>query len=184
MIILTYVDDCIIVGPSMENINRFVDSMKNGDKNFVFTDEGDINKFLGDQLDDKILKISQPYLTDRIISFLNIDANYHNVETNAKSTPVGKPLLHKDISGKPRKETWKYRTAVGMMTYLQGNSRPEMPMAVHQTARFCKNPMLSHEKVIKRLGRYLSHTRKEGIVYNNDTSKVLECYLDANSASR
>ena len=25
MIILTYVDDCIIVGPSMENINRFVD---------------------------------------------------------------------------------------------------------------------------------------------------------------
>ena len=32
MIILTYVDDCIIVGPSMENINRFVDSMNNGDK--------------------------------------------------------------------------------------------------------------------------------------------------------
>ena len=56
MIILTYVNDCIIVGPSMENINRFVDSMKNGDKNFVLTNEGDINKFLGieiTQLDDK-----------------------------------------------------------------------------------------------------------------------------------
>ena len=47
MIILTYVDDCIIVGPSMKNINRFVNSMKNGDKNFVLTYEGDINKFLG-----------------------------------------------------------------------------------------------------------------------------------------
>ena len=43
MIILTYVDDCIIVGPSMENINRFVDSMKNGDKNFVLNDKGNIN---------------------------------------------------------------------------------------------------------------------------------------------
>ena len=67
MIILTYVDDCIIVGPSMENINRFVDSMKNGDKNFALTDEGDINKFLGieiTQLDDKIFKISQLYRTD------------------------------------------------------------------------------------------------------------------------
>ena len=56
MIILTYVDDCIIVGPSMENNNRFVDSMKNGDENFVLNDEGDINKFLGieiTQLDDK-----------------------------------------------------------------------------------------------------------------------------------
>ena len=67
MIILTYIDDCIIVGPSMENINRFVDSKKNGNENFVLTDEGDINKFLGieiTQLDDKIFKISQQYLTD------------------------------------------------------------------------------------------------------------------------
>ena len=86
MIILTYVDDCIIVGPSMENINRFVDSMKNRDKNFVLTDEGHINKFPGieiTQLDDKISKISQPYLTDRRIYFLKINANDHNVETNA-----------------------------------------------------------------------------------------------------
>ena len=111
----------------MENINRFVDSMKNGDKNFVLTDEGDINKLLGieiTQLDDKIFKISQPYLIDRIISFLKIDANDHNVETNEKSTPVGKPLLHKYLSGNPCKETWNYRTAVGMMNYLQGNIRP------------------------------------------------------------
>ena len=89
MIILTCVDDCIIVGPSMENINCFVDSMNNGDENFVLTDEGDINKFLGieiTQLDEKRFKISQPYLTDRIIYFLKIDANDHNVETNAKSS--------------------------------------------------------------------------------------------------
>ena len=127
MIILTYVDDCIIVGPLMENINRFVDSVKNGDENFVLTDEGDINKFLGieiTQLDDKIFKISHPYLTDQIISFLNINANDHNVDTNAESKPVVKPLLHKDLSVKPCKETWKYRKAVGMMTYLQGNSQP------------------------------------------------------------
>ena len=164
MIILSYVDDCIIVGPSMENINRFVDLTKNRDENFVLTNEGDINKFLViemTQIDDKRLKISQPYLIDRIISFLKIYANDHNVETNAKSTPVGKPLLHKDLSGKPRKETCNYRTAVGMMTYLQGNSQPEIPMAVHQTARFCNNPMLSHEKAIKRLGRYFLISEKK-----------------------
>ena len=39
--------------------------------------------------------------------------------------------------------------------------------------------MLSHEKAIKRLGLYLSHNRKEGIVFNPDTSKGLECYVDA-----
>ena len=68
------------------------------------------------------------------------------------------------------------------MIYLQANSRPEMSMAVHQTARFCNNPMLSHEKAIKRLGRYLSNTRKEGIVYNPDKTKSLECYVDADFA--
>ena len=182
MIILTYVDDCIIVGPSMEDINCCVDSMKNKDENFVLTDEGDINKLLGieiNQLDHKRFKISLPYLTERIISFLKINANNHNVETNKKPTPVGKPLLHKDLSGKPRKEKWYYPTDVGMMTYLQGNIRPEMSMALHQTSCFCNNPMLSHEKAIKRLGRYLSHTRKEGIVYNPDTLKGLEYYVDA-----
>ena len=59
------------------------------------------------------------------------------------------------------------------------NSFPEMSMAVHQTARFCNKPMLTHEKAIKRLGRYLYHTKREGIVYNPDMAKGLEYYVDA-----
>ena len=119
--------------------------MKYGSEKFVLTGEGDINKFLGiemTQLDDKRFKISQPFLINRILSFLNIDTNEYGMDTNAKSTLVGKPLLHKDLSGKPRKEKWNYRTAVGMFTYLQGTSRPEISMAVHQTARFSNSPML------------------------------------------
>ena len=139
----------------MTKIDSFVQSMKDGPENFVLTDEGDIDKFLGIEithLDDNRFRISQPHLIDRIVSFLEIDVNEYGMETNTKSTPVGKPLLHKDVSGKPRKATWNYRTAVGMLTYLQGNTRPEISMAVHQTARFCNNPKLSHESAIKRLG--------------------------------
>ena len=55
-------------------------------------------------------------------------------------------------------------------------------MSVHQTAHFCNKRMLLHEKAFKCLGRYLSHTKKEGIVYNPDTSKGLECYVDADFA--
>ena len=75
------------------------------------------------------------------------------MDTNTKSTPVGKPILHKDLS-----------------------------VSVYQTACLFKNPMLSHKKAIKRLGRYLLHTKKEGIIYNPDISKGLECYLDADFA--
>lgn len=185
MIILTYVDDCIIVGPSMKDIDSFVTSMKEGTENFILTDEGDIDKFLGieiSQLDKNRFKISQPYLIDRIVSLLNLNQDELGFQTNPKATPVGKPVLNKDLEGKPRKEEWNYRTAVGMLTYLQGNSRPEISMSVHQTARFCNDPKLSHEKAIKRLGRYLMHTKNEGIVYNPDISKGLECYVDADFA--
>jgi hypothetical protein len=44
MIIITYVDDCIIVSHSMKDINTFVKSMKHGNKGYVLTDEGDIKK--------------------------------------------------------------------------------------------------------------------------------------------
>ena len=47
MIVLTYVDDCIIVGPSMQKIDAFFKSMEVGPKNFTLNDEGDIDKLLG-----------------------------------------------------------------------------------------------------------------------------------------
>ena len=95
MVTLTYLDDCIIVGPSIDRIDSFVESTKTFKENFVLTDEGDINKFLGieiTQLDDKIFKVSQPFLIDRIVSFLKIDTNDYGMETSTKPTPVGKPL--------------------------------------------------------------------------------------------
>eukprot|EP00956_Cyclotella_meneghiniana_P030036 scaffold74624_cov50-Cyclotella_meneghiniana.AAC.2 len=40
MIVITYADDCIIVGNNMRNIDNFVRSMQNGKENFDLTDEG------------------------------------------------------------------------------------------------------------------------------------------------
>ena len=55
-------------------------------------------KFLGieiNHIDEKRFKVSQPFLIDRIISVLKIDTNNYGMDTNSKSTPVGKPLLQK-----------------------------------------------------------------------------------------
>ena len=158
----------------MVDINAFVQSIKNGPEKFVLTDKGYITHIY-----QKRFKVSQPFLIDRIITLLNIDTNNYGMDTNSNLTSVGKPILHKDLYGKPCKEAWNYRTEVGMLKYFQDDRRPEMYMAVHQTARFCNNPMLSHEKVIKSLRRYLFHTKKEVIIYNPDISKDLECYVDA-----
>jgi len=93
------------------------------------------------QLDDKSFNLTQPFLIEHITAFLGIDKG----RTNERETPVGKPLLNKDLNGVPRKYTWEYRGAIGMLTYLTGSVRPDIAMAVHQCARFSVNPMRSHE---------------------------------------
>ena len=129
MVLLTYVDDCIIISPLKENIDRLVKSMQQGPKNFNLTDEGDVNKFLGVEItkhDDHSFELSQPFLIDRIVSFLGLCNNAFDTDANSSSTPVAKGLLHRDLAGKPRKYSWKYRTTVGMMSYLQNSTRPEI----------------------------------------------------------
>ena len=77
---------------------------KNGPEKFALTDKRDLNKFIGIEsthIDEKRFRVSHPFLIGRIISILNIDKNDYGMNTNAKSTPVCKPLLHKDLSGKP-----------------------------------------------------------------------------------
>ena len=166
----------------MVSIDAFVKLMEVGPKNFMLTNEGNIDKFLWTEityLDHRGFKKLHPFLIEKIILFPKIDLNDYGVGMNSKSTPVGKPLLYKDLSRTTRKETWKYRTEFGMLTYLQGNSRPEMSMVVHQTEQFFKKPNLSHKQAIKQLGQYLLNTKIDGIVYNPYITKELEFYVDA-----
>jgi hypothetical protein len=55
-------------------------------------------------------------------------------------------------------------------------------MATHQLGWFCQDPRLSHEQAITHLGRYLAYTKDRGIVYENDKSMGIECYVDADFA--
>ncbi|KAL7524219.1 hypothetical protein ACHAWF_000871, partial [Thalassiosira exigua] len=118
--------------------------------------------------------MAQPFLIDRIVSLLGLENNEFEVNANAKEMPVGKPLLNKDLKGKPRKLKWKYRTAVGMLDYLQGNTRPEISMAVHQTARFSIDQSCVTRKPSCELDdtSYIPETEGKG----------LECYVDTDFA--
>ena len=140
--ILTYVDDCIKDGRSIKDMVSFIYSLHHGSENLILPDKGDVNKFLGIEIthnEDSSFEMSQPFLIDRILSLLGLGDNNFDTST---TTPVSKALLHKDMDGKPCKLSWNYCTAVDMMSYLQGHTRPDISMTVHQTSRFCNNPML------------------------------------------
>ena len=69
-----------------------------------------------------------------------------------------------------------------MLNYLQGSTRPDISMAVHQCARFCNDPRLAHERAVMKIGKYLLATKDRGIKFTPDSSKGIECYADADFA--
>jgi hypothetical protein len=51
----------------MKDINTFITSMKDGPKEYVLTDEGDINKFRGIEIKEitrNKFELSQPFLNE------------------------------------------------------------------------------------------------------------------------
>ncbi len=87
IIIITNVDDCIIVSNLMKDINTFIKSMKDGLKGYVLTDEGDINKFLGigiKEIAKNKFELSQPFLIEQIVNLLGLGQHEFDVHTNTK----------------------------------------------------------------------------------------------------
>ena len=181
MIVLTYVDDCILISDKKEMISQFMTSLKNGIEKFEFTDEGPLDKYLGveiEKLKDNEFILRQPFLIQRILALLNVtDDSY-----NKRDVPVIGPLLSRDENGAKRKHDWHYRSAIGMLGYLQKSTRPDISMAVHQCARFNSCPMLCHEKAVKYIARYLLTSQDKGIHYKPDSTRGLECFVDADFA--
>ncbi len=139
-IILTYVDDCIILGQNMIVVHSVILLLKDQSENFDLVFQGSIDKYLGWLIwesDSTTFEMSQLFLNWRIIDFLSLEEG----KTRGKETPAGKPLLNQDLNGITRKHTWLYQGAVGLLSYLSNSVHPEIQMAVHQTARFSVNPM-------------------------------------------
>ena len=105
MIILVYVDDCIIISKEALVIQKFISSLKSGIGDFIFTEEGNMNSYLGVDIssftDKKGFTLSQPFLIDRVIQALDFYPKTTKSATN--NTPDGYPLLNKDDNGPSRK---------------------------------------------------------------------------------
>ena len=180
-VILVYVDDCIIISKDEKVIDCFVKSMMDGPEGFVLTDDGDLARFLGVEIEyksDGTIYMTQSHLIQRILKACGI----RGLEVNKRDTPAVKPLLHKDLSGLPRKHSWNYRSAVGMLGYLSGTTRPELGMSIHQCTRFNESPKLSHERAIIRICHYLLSDPEKGIIYKPNRLLGLQCYVDADFA--
>ena len=147
MIIWVYVDDCILISKEALVIQKFISSLKAGTEDFVFTEEGTMNLYLGVDIyplsDKKGFILSQPLLININIQALNFDPKTTKSATN--NTPDGYPLLNKYENDPTRKVSWNYRGIIVMLGYLQGTTCTDIEISTHQCTRFNNDPHLSHE---------------------------------------
>ena len=179
IIVLVYVDDCIVIGKNESIIADFITSLRNGEEHFEFTEEGSLKEYLGvevKKISHTVFELKQPYLIEKILNILVNDTS------NPRPVPALKDPLRKDLEGPDRIYPWNYRSVIGMLNYLQGSTRPDIAMAVHQCARFTESPKLSHERAILYISRYLKGTADRGIIYKPDKTRGIECFVDASFA--
>ena len=175
-IVIACVDACLMFYENDKVLKDLISSLVD---DFRLTDEGHLETFLGDNFNQKnhyTLEINQPHLMERVLEKLklNDDAKMYDASENC--------MLHKDKDGKRRIQEWNYRSVISMMSYLASRTRPDVLFAVHQCARVSSNPMLSHEEVVKRIGRCLKRTKDKLINFEFDPTKGIEVFAEADFA--
>ena len=180
MIVLVYVDDCLLFAYDDEVIDNFVNDLKKHHELDEQEMESDVYAFLGIQVDMKgnNVELKQVGLIDKVLKTMGMSECTPN-ETPSKETP-----LHSDVDGAAFQEEWDYASVVGMLMYLV-HTRPDIQFAVHQCAKFTHNPKQSHGNAVKKIVRYLRGTREQGLRFSKrpTTETIrLDCFVDASFA--
>jgi hypothetical protein len=183
MICLIYVDDTILTGPDLGEIEKLIKDLgvKSDDHlhTFELRDEGEVGDFLGIRIEktgDKAFTLSQTGLIDKVLKTSGME------ECNSSPTPTATSPIGSDKEGASFCDTWEYATVVGMLMFLASNSRPDIAYAVHQCARFTHCPKQSHGAAVKRIIRYLKGTRTKGMTLTPSKKLSVDCFVDADFA--
>ncbi|KAK2399633.1 putative mitochondrial protein [Trifolium repens] len=172
--LLIYVDDIILSGTCLEEIQRIKSIL---DSSFKIKDLGTVKYFLGLEVahSKEGISISQrKYCLD----LLN-DSGL--LGSKPASTPLDPSVkLHND-DGKIFEDISLYRRLVGKLLYLT-NTRPDIAYATQQLSQFLHKPTMTHYKAACRVIRYLKHNPGRGLMFNRNSDIQILGYSDADWA--
>jgi len=173
LIVSLYVDDLLVTGDDIQEIDKFKMSML---QVFEMTDLGVMNYFLGmevHQSNDGIFISQRKYGMDLLRKFKMESCN-----------PVATPLaVNEKLSkadGDAKADVTQFRSLVGSLLYLTA-TRPDIMFSASLLSRFMHSPSLTHFGVCKRVLRYLKGTIDYGIWYGSGNGR-LEGFVDSDWA--
>ena len=181
VILLVYIDDCIIFSLDNKAIDQVVTDLHACSQNVLVNNQGDIGDFLHIQVqkqDDGSIKLSQAQLIDSIIKDLHLQSR-----SNSKTTPaVTSNLLHKATNGPDMSLDFQYCSIIGKLNFLEKSTWPDISVSIHQCMHFSENPKRSHAKAVKQIGHYLLASCDKGLIIRPNKQWHFDCWVDADFA--
>ena len=182
LIALVHVDDVVIFGKDVQEIQKLKKALKN---EYKISDGGAIKYCLGWEIKrdrkKRLLSINQEqYVLDSLKRF-----GFEGL-TPAKTPACPHTIMSEKMCPATDEERRQmkgipYLAALGTLLYLATSTRPDIAFAVSELARFAKNPGLDHWMGIKRVFRYLKGSSGFGLMYGKGTKRVFG-YVDSNYA--
>jgi hypothetical protein len=167
--IAVYVDDLLIIGPSIAEIKNIKRSLRN---RFQMTDLGPCSYYLGMSIrrdrQNRILYLSQQSYIHKVLHQFQMD----------DCTPVTTPI---DTSPMPENEAdyvcpvnqrIEYQRIVGSLMYIMLGTRGDIAYAVSMASRYLSNPGPQHVNLARRILRYLKGTKTLQLTYKGQLQRL------------
>jgi hypothetical protein len=157
VILGVYVDDLIVTGENVSEIDKFKRQMTS---KFEMSDLDLLSFYLGievKQLEDHVTIRQSSYAKKILSQFGMGDCNL------AKFPMDPRTKLDADKQGKIVDAT-EYRRVIGCLRHLL-HTRPDLSYSVGIASRFMEKPTTKHRNAVKQILRYLKGTLDYGLVY-------------------
>lgn len=184
VVIVTYVDDMLITGPSSDEIAGVKKALM---QSFEMEDLGPAAYFVGVRIvrdrSNRSITLVQDAYARKILKKYGVG--------KAVPTPMASDTLNQMVTntGKASKEEiLEYQSKMGSANYLSTHTRPDISFTCSVLSRFLVNPSKTHIDAANWLLRYIQGTVYMGIMYGGkalkeDTEKgTLHGYTDSDYA--
>ena len=175
LVVSLYVDDLLVTGSNMEQIDVFKREMKNV---FEMTDLGKMTFFLGMEVQQKQneIFICQQKYAKEILKKFNME------ECRSTATPMNQKEKFCKEDGAAKIDETLYRTLIGCLMYLTA-TRPDIMNATSILSRYMHCASEIHFQAAKRIVRYIKGTIDYGLKFCQVKNSILHGYSDSDWAN-
>lgn len=175
VILLLYVDDGLLLSCSQKAIDTLIEKLKNTFKITL----GQADYYVGIEIkrnrEKKTITICQEAYINKIVRKFNMD------ESKMIATPADIGTFLTSVSDSEYDIKFPFRSACGSLEFAATVSRPDISYSVGEVCRFMQNPSQLHVNAVKRIFRYLNHTKNMSITYGSNEVNLIG-YTDADHA--